>query len=340
MAQSRVKSIQAPVFKTRTTAVPQNFWKALLVRSEGAGVTNLLEEWGAPDLGSSPAITLLVSARETSGRITSSKLVARGPLFRAAMTNPVKANTIWPGVDAAITLRFAIQGETLNFSNKEARNFSLWTSLDSLTNYRVFKGDEQLSPDDIKDIEGIKDGACFRVAVHSYSVSQMEASLLIIPASLDKIREKADTWKVAMESNVLPAVNLTSHWTRYVPHTVPDCLSPERARSQQTVQPWADLSQSLTVPARSQELPHSPQTVSARADPLAVTRTAPQSADCLTPFITGTEPLTWWTTSPEKTLARSLGSASSLYWRYPAVPRWRTSPSPPPTAWRLSCAPP
>ena len=221
MSQTRVKSLQAPIFKSRTAAVPPKFWKALLVRSEGAEVNELLEEWGAPDLGALPATSLLISAKETTGRIVSSKLIVRGPVFVAAGANPVKADTIWPGADPEVTLRFSILGEGLSFANRDARNFSLWTSLDSLTSYRVYKGDESQTPDDIKEMVGVKDGACFRVVIHPYSVSQMEVSLQIIPTSLREIRDKADAWKVAAESNTLPALNLTNHWTRYVPHLWP-----------------------------------------------------------------------------------------------------------------------
>ena len=262
--QARVKSLQAPIFKARTTAIPAKFWKALLVRSEGSEITNLLEEWGAPDISAIPATSLLVTARETTGRIVNSKLVIRGPCFTATVSNPVKANTIWPGADPAITLRFSIQGEALNFANKDARNCSLWASLDSLTSFRVYKagdeGDVAQSPSDIKNLEGVKDGACFRVVLHPYSVSQMEATLQVIPTSLKGIREKADTWEVSAESNTLPALNLTSHWTRYGPLSPcplsgegpqsTDCLSPGLTLTVGRLsQPWAD--------------PHSRRTVSA-----------------------------------------------------------------------------
>ena len=250
--QARIKSLQAPIFKTRTTAIPAKFWKTLLVRSEGSEVTNLLEEWGAPDIGATPATSLLVTARETTGRIVSSKMVIRGPCFAATVANPIKANTIWPEADPAITLRFSIQGEAINFTNVEARNFSLWTSLDSLTTYRVYKagdeGDVAQSPSDIKNLAGVKDGACFRVVLHPYSVSQMEATLQVIPTSLKGIREKADSWEVTAESNTLPALNLTSHWTRYDP------LSP---------QPYAWRRSTVSRLSQPRADPHSQQTVSA-----------------------------------------------------------------------------
>ena len=234
-AQAKVKNLQAPVFKARTTAIPQKFWQTLMVRSEGAAVTTMLEDWGAPDIASKPTVTLLVSARESTGRITSSKIVARGPLFVAGRDNPIKANKIWPELDDDITLTFSIPGETLNFSNREARNFSLWTELSSLTTLKVCKEDGQLSPDEARDIMG--EGACFRVSILTYSVTHMEAVLLVIPRSLTTIRSKASDWEVMEESNVFPAINITSHWTRYVLHTAVSRL------------PWL------------RQLSHSPQTV-------------------------------------------------------------------------------
>ena len=38
-AQAKVKSLQAPVFKTRTMAILQKFWQSLMVCSEGPAVT-------------------------------------------------------------------------------------------------------------------------------------------------------------------------------------------------------------------------------------------------------------------------------------------------------------
>ena len=212
MAQTRVKSLTAPVFEARSAPVPQRFWKTLMVRSEGAAVSSMLEEWGAPDLASTPAATLLVSARETTGRITSSKLVTRGPVFVAGRDNPFKANRIWSDLGDDVTIRFTIPGEALNFSNREARNFSLWAELTSLPSFKIFKAGNQLSPEESQAIMGR--GACFRVSLLTYSVTHMEAVLLIAPVPLTDIRDKANTWDVAEESNVFPGIDVTNHWTR------------------------------------------------------------------------------------------------------------------------------
>ena len=48
---------------------------------------------GDANLGAEPAVTLMITARESTGRTLSSKLVVRGPIFMAMADNPIKANT-------------------------------------------------------------------------------------------------------------------------------------------------------------------------------------------------------------------------------------------------------
>ena len=215
--QTKVKTLTHAIFKGRTNPVPATIWPQLMVRSEGQEVTNLLEEWGATDIQAHPVISLLISARETTGRITSSKTVIRGPIFTASEENPIKANAIWPGLDEDLTLRFSISGETLNFSNREARNLSVWQALDSLTSFKVYKGDDLVSRDDYKDIDGLREGVSFRVATYTHSIKHMATSLLIAPKPLNMIRTKARDWNIPHESNQFPAIDITSHWTRYGP---------------------------------------------------------------------------------------------------------------------------
>ena len=325
-AQAKVKSLQAPVFKTRTTAIPQKFWQSLMVRSEGPAVTSMLEDWGAPNIASKPAVTLLVSARETTGRITSSKIVVRGPLFVAGRDNPIKANKIWPNLDNDITLRFSIPGENLNFSNREARNFSFWAELPSLTTLKVYKGDAQLSPDEAQDIMG--EGACFRVSILTHSVTHVEAVLLIIPRSLATIRDKASDWDVVEESNVLPAIDMTSHWTRYVLHTAVRRLAglSQLSHSPRTVTTVSDCPRGTDC-LNSQRA--APQVHSLRATDLTVSRLSRQLS--LTPIIAGTGNHTWPSIILERTPEKASGWESSQYWRSWARPARTTSPSRPPT---------
>ena len=87
----------APIFKGRTRAVPRETWQTLTVRTEGNELSEKLEEWGA-EIKARPAATILISARETTGRICGSRFVLRGDIFMAG-ANPLPAKTIWPELE-------------------------------------------------------------------------------------------------------------------------------------------------------------------------------------------------------------------------------------------------
>ena len=224
--QAKVKTLAHNIFKSRTRPVPATLWKSLMVRSDGTAVNDLLQDWGAPDIGKDPVVSLLVSSRETTGRITSTRLVVRGPLFVATEDEPFQANVIWPELDNTITLRFSITGETLNFSNRDARNVSVWAGLDTLPSFRAFKDDVMMSPEEVKATPGLKDGACFRVVTQTHSITHLSASLLVVPRPYAVVKAKAREWNVMTESNQIPAIDITDHWARYIPAHLsqsPDC---------------------------------------------------------------------------------------------------------------------
>ena len=251
--QAKVKTLSHSFFnaKSRVKPVPASLWQRLVVRSEGTEVSELLENWGAADIKAEAVVSLLVSARENTGRITSSRLVVRGPLFSATEEDPIKANRIWPALDEDITLRFVVRGEALNFSNREARNQSVWGGLDTLPSFKAYRGNDLLSQDDIKTIPGLKDGASYRVAIQTHSVTHMAASLLVVPKPYAAVKAKARAWNVATESNQIPAIDLTDHWTRCGPNS-----------SQQTDQPAVHRLPGLQArPPQSTDWPtRSPQT--------------------------------------------------------------------------------
>ena len=64
----------------------------------------------------------------------------------------------------------------------------------TLPSFRVYKGAELVSRDDQKDIDGLKDGASYRVAVYTHSATHMSTALLIVPKSLNMIKTKAQAW--------------------------------------------------------------------------------------------------------------------------------------------------
>ena len=355
--QTKVKTLASSIFKARSTPVPSSIWPTLMVRSEGAEVNELLQDWGAPDLGAEAAITLLISARERTGRLTGSKLVIRGPIYHATADNPIKANTIWPGVDEDYTVRFGINGDVLNFANGEARNVSLWAGLDTLQSFRVYKGDDLVARDDLKDIEGLKDGASYRVAVYTYSTTHMTAALLIVPKALNMIRAKAQAWNVSPESNLFPAVDITGHWTRY------DANHPAVSRLP-GLQTNLNLLSLQTAGSADQPYltPQSADCLVSRPSPTcSVSRLQGQQTNLSTTshshglsgqqtthnilsqptnhsFIAGTAPPGGSSTSPGRTLVRATGSPSSRSWRFWAQHRPRTSTSPHPSPWSRSSA--
>ena len=205
------KTIKDKVFSTRTKAIPPSLWAKLTATTDGADLTAILEEWGA-EPNSSPVITILITVLEASSRIRASRYVARGPVFTATRDSPLKANTIWPGLDEDITVTFTILGVNLNFSNREARNFSLWMNIRTLPNFKMFRGDTLLSPAEVDDLPNCKEGAMFRVAVFPLSASHMTARLLIAPLSRDEIKGKAREWNIDPESHSFPVIDITHHW--------------------------------------------------------------------------------------------------------------------------------
>ena len=205
----------ASIFRSRSKPVPGSIWPTLTIRTEGTELSKMLEEWGASDLTRDPTITTLITSRETTGRITGSRFCIRGPAFRVAPNDSLPANTIWHGVDPSITISFLIDGSTLNFSNKQARNASFWLDLRGLTNTRFYKDGQVMSPEEVDAIPAIEKGACVRVVVFPHSTTHMEMVLLAIPVCLQTLRDKANTWKVSADTLELPTINLTGHISRY-----------------------------------------------------------------------------------------------------------------------------
>ena len=53
----------------------------------------------------------MISARETTRRVISSKLVVRGLMFGAGADDPIQAYLIWPDLNDNITISFVITEE-------------------------------------------------------------------------------------------------------------------------------------------------------------------------------------------------------------------------------------
>ena len=100
----------------------------------------------------------------------------------------------------------------LNLNNRDARNASIWLNLRTLASTKMFKGDRQLSSEEMDAIPAIKEGAAIRVSVSSYSTTHMIANLWAVPMSLKALRDQARDWKIMPKSLDFPAINLTSHF--------------------------------------------------------------------------------------------------------------------------------
>ena len=89
------------------------------------------------DVPSSVLKALLVTVANSTGRITASRLVMRGPLFTVTEANAVPANQIWQEAREDVRISFLIDGSALNFSSDESPNISDWVELRALNGYRV-----------------------------------------------------------------------------------------------------------------------------------------------------------------------------------------------------------
>ena len=207
------KTIKDRVFSVRSKSIPPSQWAKLTAKTEGADLTHILEEWGA-DTKSSPVITILITVLEASSRVKGSRYIMRGPVFSATRNSPLKANSIWPGLDDDISVTFSIVGEQLNFANGEGRNFSFWFNLRTNPTFKMFRGEALLSPAEVDNLnEGVcKEGAMARVAVYPLSATHMSARLLVAPLSRAAIQEKASDWNMDPESHAFPAIDITDHW--------------------------------------------------------------------------------------------------------------------------------
>ena len=170
--QSKAKTIRGPALGTKTRAVPDSLWKKLSTATEGADLSTILERWGA-DTAVKPVITSLVTVLPASGRIKGSRLVTRGPLFKA---NKVPASVFWGDLQGDYVVSFTIQGDGVDFKNPGAKNFSHWQDLRDLQSFKLWKGNEPISPEDVDSSDPIKDGALFRVMV-----AQLLGNVLPLP---------------------------------------------------------------------------------------------------------------------------------------------------------------
>ena len=141
-----------------------------------------------------------------------SRFVLRGLTFNVEGSKPLKANTIWLGLDDDLTVQFSIQGAVLNFNNRDARSFSIWANLKTLPSFKILRGDAVLSPEEANHIPVVRNRALFRVALFPRSTTHMMYHLLVCPLGSYTMKKKAKNWGIPMNSAKFPAVDLTYHW--------------------------------------------------------------------------------------------------------------------------------
>ena len=122
LSEKMVNMLSAPLLK-RKGPVPKGFVKSLVAANGGLAITEKLKERGVITTAR-PAVTPVLTCG--NGKVTASRLVARGPMFVATATNPVKAKAIWPEAGEELAITFSVGGTALNFGNPDTPNISDW----------------------------------------------------------------------------------------------------------------------------------------------------------------------------------------------------------------------
>ena len=177
LSEKMVNMLSAPLLK-RKGPVPKGFVKSLVAANGGLAITEKLKERGVITTAR-PAVTPVLTCG--NGKVTASRLVARGPMFVATATNPVKAKAIWPEAGEELAITFSVGGTALNFGNPDTPNISDWMELRSLVGAKVVNSEsgETLSLEQINEEDGLRNGACLRVVLHHLSVTHVAATLQV-----------------------------------------------------------------------------------------------------------------------------------------------------------------
>ena len=86
LSEKLVNMHSAPLLK-RKGPVPKGFFKSLVAANRGLAITEKLKERGIMTMARLAVTPVLTCA---NSKVTASQLVARGPMFVATTTNPVK----------------------------------------------------------------------------------------------------------------------------------------------------------------------------------------------------------------------------------------------------------
>ena len=163
-------TIKDAVFKKKGD-VPSSVLKALLVSNVGAAIAEKLAQFKSPT-ASTPYVTPVITVANSTGRITDSRLVMRGPLFTATKANVVSANQIWHEAREDVRISFLID-ESLNISD--------WVELRALNGYRVTDSTagRDIQDQELDEMDGLKEGACVRVVLQHKNAAWVSATLQV-----------------------------------------------------------------------------------------------------------------------------------------------------------------
>ena len=167
------------IFKNKG-AIPPSILRLLVINNGGAAITERLAHFKSKT-SDTPYAVPVITVTNTTGKITASRVVIRGPLFSATDAHKVPANQIWPGAREDLEVSFLLDGAALNFSSDEAPNISDWIDLRTINGYKVTDkaAGTELSLEAMDGEEGVGSGACVRVALQIHSAHYTAATFQV-----------------------------------------------------------------------------------------------------------------------------------------------------------------
>ena len=126
-----------------------------------------------------PYAVPVITVTNTTGKITASRVVIRGPLFSATEANKIPAKQIWPEAREDLMVSLLLDGSVLNFSSNESPNISDWIDLRTLNGVKFtdVTAGRDLSAEEADSEDGVKTGACVRVTLQVNNIHTVNATL-------------------------------------------------------------------------------------------------------------------------------------------------------------------
>ena len=173
------QTLKDNIFKNKGV-VPPSILRLLMVRNGGADITDRLAHWKSKT-SDTPYAVPVITVTNTTGKITASRVVTRGPMFSAADTNRVPATHIWASAREDLEVSFLLDGSALTFNSDEAPNVSDWIDMRTIAGFKVTDktSGAELSQEELEDEEGVQAGACARVALQIHNIHYLAATFQV-----------------------------------------------------------------------------------------------------------------------------------------------------------------